>query len=497
MEKKYLIGTRGSLLAVTQCEIIKDEMVKRTGASFELKRIKTQGDQITDKPLWQLEGKDFFTKELDAALLTQDVDLVVHSYKDLGSERPEGIKLGCITQRKYPHDILLIRKDVKERLSKTTILNVGTSSPRRIVNIEKSLADYLPVTNCQVKCHTLRGNINTRIEKLVNKEYDAIVLALAGLERLANREDSSKILQDLVATLDFMILPTKDFPPAASQGALAIEHFEENQEIAPILKSVHDERSSEEIKRERKAFAEYGGGCHLAVGVHVKSLHDYYIHLHKGEVDKKEIFEHQLEGYDYTQIKNKKVYYVYSDYDFLINKKPIKTSSDYSEDHLFVTSSNCFHNITKTQSLWAAGNRTLRKLNELGYWVHGSAEGFGHQEIENFKNSKALALFSKASQWKVLSHDKASSTIGSVIASYTHELNKEIDSKREQDMLASDIIYWASFIQYETYTKKYPALKDKLHASGLGKTFQVLKEHEIDTIPCIDMNHLKRQTESQ
>ena len=95
--KKYLIGTRGSLLALTQCTQVKNQLEKITGDQFELKVIKTQGDQITDKPLWQLEGKDFFTKELDAALLTGDVDLVVHSYKDLGSDRPEGIKLAAIT----------------------------------------------------------------------------------------------------------------------------------------------------------------------------------------------------------------------------------------------------------------------------------------------------------------------------------------------------------------------------------------------------------------
>src|SRR5690606_15792212 len=99
MSKKFIIGTRGSLLAVTQCTLIKELLEQRTQKQFELKTMKTQGDQITDKPLWQLEGKDFFTKELDAALLTDEVDLVIHSYKDLGSERPEGITLGAITKR--------------------------------------------------------------------------------------------------------------------------------------------------------------------------------------------------------------------------------------------------------------------------------------------------------------------------------------------------------------------------------------------------------------
>src|SRR5437868_3658848 len=106
--QSYKIGTRGSLLAVTQSTLMKNELERISGDKFELVTIKTQGDEVTNKPLWQLEGKDFFTKELDEALLRGDVDLVIHSYKDLGSARPDGIKLAAITERKFAHDILLI-----------------------------------------------------------------------------------------------------------------------------------------------------------------------------------------------------------------------------------------------------------------------------------------------------------------------------------------------------------------------------------------------------
>src|SRR5665648_163419 len=113
----YKIGTRGSLLAVTQSTLIKNECERISGEKFELVTIKTQGDLITNKPLWQLEGKDFFTKELDESLLNGDVDFVIHSYKDLGSERPQGIKLAAITERKFAHDILLIDQQTIDDLS--------------------------------------------------------------------------------------------------------------------------------------------------------------------------------------------------------------------------------------------------------------------------------------------------------------------------------------------------------------------------------------------
>ena len=486
MTSNYLIGTRGSLLAVTQCTLIKNEMEQRTGAKFDLLKIKTQGDQITNKPLWQLEGKDFFTKELDEALLLNKIDLVVHSYKDLGSERPEGIKLGCITERKYPHDILLIKKETVENLKEKDSLKVGTSSPRRIVNIESTLANYLPNKDIKVSCETLRGNVNTRIEKLNNDQYDAIVLALAGLERLANKEDSAEILKDLVKDLTFMILPLKDFPASASQGALAIEHNEDNQEIASVLSSVHHEQTAQEIQREREAFNSYGGGCHLAVGIHVKKVQDFFVHIHKGSVDNKKIFNRELEGYDYSSFKGKKLCDIKKT-SSLIEKKSLSYDDDL-KGNLFVTSSHCFHLVDGAKSLWSAGNSTMKKLISSNHWVCGSAEGFGHEMIENFKNSKAVAILLQNNEWSVLSHDNAHSSVGKVIASYSHNVKENFVMPKE--VLDADILLWSSYNEYQKYIKHSPDLKDKLHACGLGKTYTQFKNNHINVIPCIDAKHL-------
>ena len=269
---KYTIGTRGSLLALTQCTQIKNKLEELTGDEFELKVIKTQGDQITDKPLWQLDGKDFFTKELDEALLNRSVDLVVHSYKDLGSERPKGIKLAAVTKRDFAHDILLVSKETLLNKKSGDDFIVGTSSPRRIENIESFLAQYLPFEASKVETKMLRGNVNTRIEKLRSGDYDAIVLALPGIERLALSADSKEKLIPLLDGLDFMVLPQSQFPSASSQGALGIECHEENTELLEKLKCVQDQDTLEEVQIERKHFQEYGGGCHLAVGINAKKL---------------------------------------------------------------------------------------------------------------------------------------------------------------------------------------------------------------------------------
>ena len=143
MPKTLRIGTRGSLLAKTQCQQTQACLERDSEIKYELEFIKTQGDLQTEKPLWQMDGKDFFTKELDTALLNDEVQLVVHSYKDLGSERPDGIKLGAVTERKFSNDILLIKKSTVNSLSSLNEIEIGTSSPRRIYNIENALKELV------------------------------------------------------------------------------------------------------------------------------------------------------------------------------------------------------------------------------------------------------------------------------------------------------------------------------------------------------------------
>lgn len=489
--KMFKIGTRGSLLAVTQSQITQKQIQEKTGLDFTIETIKTQGDVITDKPLWQLEGKDFFTKELDASLLLKKIDLVIHSYKDLGSERPEGIETACITKRLFPHDILLIKKSRLNAIPNLQEFVVGTSSPRRIVNLEGNLSEYLPHFKGSVKTKMLRGNVNTRIEKLLDDQYDAITLAFAGLERLALKKDSREKLIELVQDLAFMILPTKDFPPAASQGALAIETNAENNELKEKLSLLNDDRTIEEIKRERAAFQSYGGGCHLAVGVFVKKIYDYFLHIHRGEVDGKPIFKRELEGVNYDSIRGKSAYYLYKDFDFLIEKKNsgVKTQ----EGHLFVTSSHCLENIDQYDTLWAAGNRTMKQIASRGHWVCASAEGFGHSEIEAFQKSELLKLMMSKKDWLVLSHNEAQSEVGKNINCYERIVREQTKNNdhRIDLMLEADIIYWSSYKQFEVYTKNFPELKTKIHCAGLGKTLKKLKKKGIEVIPVIDMNHLK------
>ncbi len=490
----YKIGTRGSLLAVTQATITKNKLEELTGEKFELVLIKTQGDQITDKPLWQLEGKDFFTKELDAALLSGDVDLVIHSYKDLGSERPVGIKLAAITERTFAHDVLLTKKSTVQKLKDWSgDFVVGTSSPRRIENLTSELSGFIP-SHPKIRCENLRGNINTRIQKLRDDNYHAITLALAGIERLAHRPDSLAQLTELLDGLTFAVLPQSVFPSAASQGALGIEVAEarlDDKKLLGLIQRIHHAPTAQEVGREREAFKSYGGGCHLAVGIHVREFAGNFLHFHKGTVDGKKILVKKREGVELKKIEAGKVFLgtgsaegVVSDVLFV--KKPTGVEAAVSGKHVFVTTALALESIKKEAgTFWAAGPETRKKLVEKGFWVNGGADGMGHAEIIKLRNSKALSLMMGDLPWLVLSHTKAQSPVGEVFASYEHSMTQpSLEQKTELSKITH--AWWASFPQYEAYTQAVPEMKYIQHFCGLGKTYLSFKEKTISVTALTD-----------
>lgn len=499
--KTYRLGTRGSLLAVTQSKLVIKELERLTGDHFEMVTIKTEGDANTSAPLWQLNGKDFFTKELDEALLKSEIDLVVHSYKDLGSVRPDGIKLAAVTKRYFPHDILLIKKSTLSKIKGRKELIVGTSSPRRIVNLENYLKDYIPNldSTSTVATKVLRGNINTRVKKLQNDEYDCIVLAMAGLDRLTTDEKSLAELTELIEGLTFMILPQSIFPSAASQGALAIECKEtrsDNGELQNKIKLLQDEDTVATVSRERKSFNEYGGGCHLAMGIHVRKFNNYFHHIHKGKVDHGWVEKNYLEPEVKTNRGNSLVFmgvpsknlpaHFYQDE--LIQK--ITLSPQYEAKHLWITSQNCLAAVKNNegQILWAAGDKTMKELVKKGHWVVGSTDGLGESELQKYLNSSLIKLFLKkmniTSEILVLTNDQSEHTIGKSLACYTRTVQKP-RPELAQKIAQTNIFFWASAFQFKAYSSLFPELlkSDKVHCSGLGKTFTELSQLGIKVVP--------------
>ena len=524
MPKKYKIGTRGSLLAKTQCTQVKDQLEQLTGDEFDLVTISTQGDENTQVPLWQLDGKDFFTKELDQALLSGEVDLVVHSYKDLGSERPNGIQLAAITKRQFPEDILLFKKELfSSELPGPKELIIGTSSPRRITNLTKYASEFFPTVE-KIKTETLRGNVNTRIQKLLDGNYHAICLALAGLERLALSEDSLKVLKELTQGLSFMVLPPSVFPPAASQGSLGIECATQRTDSGDLLKKlkkIHDTDTQLEVSREREAFNSYGGGCHLAVGIHVKKWQDHFIHIHKGELDGQVISKQwveTLQDNDQAFKKQKELLAILGSLsldklfvgtsndqsppyltDQLISKTPLKLTDEGEQalNHpaiLYVTSKHCLpllHEILEKKAsnirgILASGTQTMKKLIERNIPVQFCADSLGNEEIKRLINSRLVQTLlgeDHLPEILVLTNDQSSSTLGKTLKAYTRTINHQNANGLKTEIESKDFFYWTSFYQYEQYVELFPKILKKKHLCGLGKTFKEFSKRDIETFP--------------
>lgn len=238
------IGSRGSQLALWQANHIK-ALLEQRGHQVEIEIIKTTGDKITDVALAQVGTKGMFTKEIEEALFDNRVDLAVHSLKDLPTEIPADFEIAAITAREDARDVFCSRKygSIEELPDRA---KVGTSSLRRQAQL-KALRSDLDI-------HPLRGNVDTRLRKLEAGEYDAVILAAAGLNRLGKSESIRQAL------------PAKIMCPAAGQGALAVEIRKDDSAMARHLAFLDDPTARSTTTCERALLNKMGGGCQVPIG---------------------------------------------------------------------------------------------------------------------------------------------------------------------------------------------------------------------------------------
>ncbi|MBS1651467.1 MAG: hydroxymethylbilane synthase [Bacteroidetes bacterium] len=260
MKTKIIIGTRGSKLALWQANYTKN-LLEKLGKEVEIKIISTVGDKTQE---WntsfdKIEGKGFFTKELEEALLNKEIDLAVHSHKDLPTSLPDGLIIAGVSKREDPRDILIIRKECVDENQKFNLklqAKVGTSSSRR--------KSQLLAFRDDVELLDLRGNVPTRIEKLKEKQFDAILLAAAGIERLEID------LEDFYTEY----LNPSEFVPAPSQGVLAWQTRENDDELISTIDKLNDFDVFVRINIERTILKLLEGGCLMPLGAFCETEED-------------------------------------------------------------------------------------------------------------------------------------------------------------------------------------------------------------------------------
>ncbi len=255
---KLKVGTRGSKLSLVQTQLVLDALKKiEPELEFEVVTIKTKGD-VDARPLYTIDRKGIFEKEIDAAVRDGRVDFAVHSLKDIPSELPEGLTLASIPKRESANDVFV--NDRKTKLNDIASKSViGTSSLRRAVQVRRLRPDVI--------VRPIRGNVETRVNKMLKREFDALVLAEAGLSRLS--------LTDVIVER----FPVEDFTPSPGQGAMAVVAREDNLDLINILKRIEDRQSRVEVTAERALLLHINAGCRFPLGA-IASANDSKLALY-------------------------------------------------------------------------------------------------------------------------------------------------------------------------------------------------------------------------
>jgi len=247
LKQKIIIGSRGSDLALWQANFVKNELEKKNkNISVEIRIIKTKGDKILGVALSKIGDKSLFTKELEVVLLNKKIDLAVHSLKDLQTEIPRGLILAAVTKRHNVQDVLIAKKKGTTLFNLPENATVATGSLRRRCQLLHLRPDLNIVE--------LRGNVPSRINKFLESDWDAIILARAGVERLK----LGKYISSIIKT-DVML-------PAVGQGALGIETRDDNKIVNEIVKSIHHENTYQAVLAERALLKSLEGGCQVPIG---------------------------------------------------------------------------------------------------------------------------------------------------------------------------------------------------------------------------------------
>lgn len=251
--KKIRVGTRGSKLALKQAEIVSNLIKEKLGLDSEIISIKTSGDKIQDKPLYDIGGKALFLKEIEEALLDNKIDIAVHSLKDVPGIMPEELEISAMLKREDPSDIFISKsgKTISE-LEKGSV--VGSSSPRRIMYLKKMRPD--------LDIKPIRGNLDTRISKVMNSEYDGTILAAAGLKRLYGEIDCNISSQ----------ISMNEMLPAIGQGVIALEIRKYDEFSRDICRKINHKETFDLVSIERAFLEHVQADCKSPVAGYVRRV---------------------------------------------------------------------------------------------------------------------------------------------------------------------------------------------------------------------------------
>lgn len=463
------IGSRASALAVLQAELVGRAITEcYPDTSIEFLTRTSQGDRDKSANLSQMTEKGVFTTDLSQLLGRGEADIVVHSWKDLPVETTGPTEIAGTLRRADPRDVLLVRPEALR--VRSGIVRVLTSSPRRAWQLRASAASLFPWPVERFEALPVRGNIPTRLDRLVSGEADGLVVAKAALDRLltSGDDDSRRRVREAVDRQRWMVLPLREFPTAAAQGALALEIASERQDLRELVATFSDESTRQAVDAERSLLAAHGGGCHAAIGVTVL-IRDYgVVTSARGRLpDGREFEQWSLQPTtplpppgDLASVWPR------PDERDHTRRSPLGISLPSGSGAWWVARADAVPDSTvfaDDQIVWAAGTRTWRRLAERGVWVHGCSDGLGDGEGPDIDS-----LAGRTVEWRRLTHSK--SAVSGAVATY------DVEVRLPDDLGLRTHFFWSSGSMFVEALRRHPSIRTGWHGCGPGRTSRVLAD---------------------
>jgi hydroxymethylbilane synthase len=495
-----LIG-RNSRLSLLQIDIVKRKIQSAfPGVHVEAIERSSRGDELQNIALHTVEGSDFFTQDIFDALAIGEADIAVHSLKDMSSEHFFGQNKFAVVDRDDARDVAIFNNYIEQKIRRGETIIIGTCSPRREEMAIVFLKKALPQLNSEIKIETrsIRGNVETRLRKLDSGEYDATILATAGLNRLLRSGKHGPLINGLLAGKKLMLLPLIECVPAPCQGAIVAEAHHSNAKATRILNKINDKKLFADCFAEKKEAIKYGAGCIQKFGVTtINTKNGNYIYAAGKDAEGTEFVkwaplpELTIEGHLFssTDVMNKFFDYVPivigakdkgvcfdKPVVFVANYKAIQNNSTgfaapgnhNSPDHL------------SSKIILASGTRTWLELAKKGYWVTASADALGFEFLLSALSMPLLSIrvediailthAAAAERWKARGYDAISN----------HKLVSKNDDLIQKSLATANAIFWTSFSQYEFYGRYVkPGVK---HLCAGGETAALLKQEGISPV---------------
>ncbi len=449
------------------------------------------GDQNLADPLWKMPEKGVFTDDFVRDLNEGTADLVVHSWKDLPTEVRPGLRIAATLPRADQRDLFLFKRSSFESCREGQPLGVLTSSPRRAYNLDSFFRSYLPFSVSDVVFENVRGNIPTRMKKLLEGEAGSLIVAKAAVDRLleaheAEFEDARAVVKRCLHETRQMVLPLSLNPTAAAQGALAVEIRSDRIDLTELLSAIHCQSTFSSVVREREILSSYGGGCHQKIGVSILDRVFGRITYLKGLTDAGErLSEATLDANDVPpRCLNTDEFFPREGEESPFFKRQFLPRETWSRaEHsrfVFVARETAWpesFRINENAFVWTSGLKTWKTLAGRGVWVNGSSENLGEGEVSGL-TTIARSVTGESPNWTKLTHERAAADQTSksdltAVATYTL-----LPSATPPDLSGRTHFFWMSGTAFDRAVELYPEiLTSGVHASGAGQTHDHLKKN--------------------